>query len=251
MGGVAGVSALTAPESRKGRDVVEEPTVGKLYYLAQIDLLSSLSAEDLETMDRMAPTVSLPAGTLVYGPGEPLDRLYFLKRGRVRLYSLSESGRQLTLALLQDGNVFGETDSFATGAGSCYAETVTPSLLCSMSTQAFRTFMEVHPEVATRMVEILSKRLMALQELSQTLVFDDVETRVLLLLIKLGGDAETPGFTRVGMPLTQQEIAGLIGSTRESVSLALGALATYGIVKTGRGTVWIDRQKAHERLHPG
>lgn len=228
----------------------------KLEYLAQIDLLQELNSEDLKAIDEVAPILSYPPGTTIYEPGAELNRLFFLKRGRVRLFRLSPDGRQLTFAVLQDGNIFGETDSFATGAGSCYAETVAPTLVCAMTTADLTRFMERHPAVALKMIAILSRELRRIQELTATLVLENVRTRVLYVLVTLAEqftahDAEPPALIPVS--LTHQDLAQMIGATRESVSQVLAELSREGVVRTGRGviTVCCERARALMADDPG
>ncbi len=223
----------------------------KLRYLAEINLFKELPAADLEAIDALVPSVTVPTGTILYEPGQPLDRLYFLKRGRVRLYALSASGRELSLAMLGPGNIFGETDSVATGAGSCFAETVEPALLCTMGTSAFRHLMAERPTLAIRLVEMLSERIHSLQELTATMVFQDVKTRVAQLLLKLAhqfGDDKAGSLTKIPFVITHQEIAAMVGSTRESVSVAMGDLSADHLILTGRGHVEVNCPRVSQWL---
>ncbi|MCL8206681.1 MAG: Crp/Fnr family transcriptional regulator [Actinomycetia bacterium] len=215
----------------------------KLRYLGQIDLLQHLAPEDLRAVDQMVPLLAYPAGTVLYEPGQDLNRLYFLKRGRVRLYRLSPDGRQLTLAILKDGNIFGETDSFATGAGSCYAETLTDTLVCTMTTADLARFMQQRPSVALKLVEILSRELRRAQELVATLVLEDVRGRVLYCLSRLAAEFGAPDgdWAALDLKLTQEELAHMIGATRESVSAILAELSRHGLVRTGRGRIAVRR----------
>lgn len=219
----------------------------KLGYLAQIDLLHELTPDDLRIIDSMVPVLSYPPGTIIYEPGARLNRLYFLKRGHVRLYWLSPEGKQLTLALLKDGNIFGETDSFATGAGSCYAETFSETLVCTMTTADLIRFMQERPPVAIKMIEILSRELKNAQELAATLALQDVRSRVLYLLMKLAeefGPCQPGAYTRLNLRLTQQDVAHMIGATRESVSAVLADLSRQGVVRTARGSIAIRCDQA-------
>ncbi|MGC8488613.1 MAG: Crp/Fnr family transcriptional regulator [Clostridia bacterium] len=239
----AGNLGGTTPDARRD----------KLDYLSQIDLLQELSPEDLKTIDALVPVLSYPAGTTLYEPGARINRLYFLKRGRVRLYQLSPEGKQLTLALLRDGNIFGETDTFATGAGTCWAETLTDTLVCTMTTPDLSRFMVERPQVALRMIDILSRELTKAQELAATLALRDVRTRVLYLLTRLAaeyGEGQDGQYTALGLRLTHQDLAQMIGATRESVSTVLADLARQDVVRTARGRIAL-RCDAATRLLEG
>lgn len=223
----------------------------KYDHLAQINLLSELNPQDLKAIDELVPVFSYPAGTLIYSPGDRIQQIYFLKRGRVQLFQVTPEGKQLTLTYLGDGNIFGETDLFATGAGSCYAKTVAPTLVCSMGKHDLAGFMLKRPRVALKLVEILSHEIRKLQSLTTTLVLEDVRTRTGYLLLTLAqqfGQPEEDGWLRIDLRLTHQELANLIGATRESVSLVLEEYGRQQAIRTGRGSVTIHPDKLHQLL---
>ncbi len=212
----------------------------KLDYLSEINLLTTLTKSDLAVIDAMARVVSYPTGTIIYGPGDQIEHLYLLKRGRVQLYQLTPDGKQLTLAVLGDGNIFGETDMFATGAGNCYAKAMAPTLICRLNKDEVAQFLAQRPKVALTLIEILSREVRRLQTLTTTLVLEDVRTRLAYLLVKLADEFGQPiadGWTVLDLRLTHQELAHMIGATRESVSIVLGEWVHTQAVKTERGRI--------------
>lgn len=226
----------------------------KFDYLANINLLSALTAEDIAAIDALVPVLSYPQGTMIYEPGDRISHLYFLKRGRVQLFQMTGDGKQLTLTVLGDGNIFGETDVFATGAGSCFAKTVAPTLVCRMAKDDLARFMTQRPGVAIKLVEILSQEMRNLQALTTTLVLEDVRTRVGYLLLRLADQFGHPldrDWVRLDLRLTHQELAHLIGATRESVSVALGELAREDAVRTERGAIAIRTHRLRASLPEG
>lgn len=225
----------------------------KFDYLADINLLTELSAEDIAAIDALVPVLSYPANTVIYEPGDRIQQIYFLKRGRVQLFQVTPDGKQLTLTVLGDGNIFGETDLFATGAGSCYAKTVAQTLVCHMGKADLAHFMIQRPRVALKLVEILSHEIRKLQALTTTLVLEDVKTRIGYLLLTLGdqfGKAETAGWIRIDLRLTHQEVAHMIGATRESVSVVLGEWVRESVIQTERGVIHIHPARLRALL-PG
>lgn len=225
----------------------------KFDYLAEINLLTELTPQDLAAIDALVPVFSYPGGTVIYEPGDRIQQIYFLKRGRVKLYQVTPEGKQLTLAVLGDGNIFGETDLFATGAGSCFAQAIAPTLVCSMGKADLARFMIQRPRVALKLVEILSHEIRKLQALTTTLVLEDVRTRVGYLLLTLAdqfGQPDREEWIRIDLHLTHQEVAHLIGATRESVSLILGELGREQMVHTERGSIAIAPAKLKAILPP-
>lgn len=230
------------------RDAVDP--VNKLWYLSQINLFEDLPMDDLKMIDAMAPMHTIPPGTIIVDSSEGQKNLYLLKKGRVRLFKTSEDGKQLTLGLLGKGNIFGETESISTGSEAAAVEALEETLVCVLSKVDFDALLLKWPAVAVKMVAILSQRLREAEELVENLAFRDVRYRVLYLLTKLARQFGTvpatsaPGFVQLDLRLSHQDLAHMIGSTRESVSMVLGQLAREGIVITGRKHIAVDEPRA-------
>lgn len=222
----------------------------KTAYLNQIDLFRQLSAEELRAVDRMAALHAVPRGTRLLDPARFEPVLYLLKRGYVRLYRVSPEGRQLTVSLLGPGNVFGELEGLSTGTRHSFAEAVTDVLVCVLREADLERLMRTYPEVAVRMVRILSSRLRELEDLLERLALSTVRTRLLHLLVKLGesfGIPEGP-YARLDVGLGHQDLADMVGSSRETVTLTLGELARQGVVRTARRRLWVDLPRARRLL---
>lgn len=224
--------------------------VDKTAYLNQIDLFRQLSAEELQAVDRLAALNAFPRGSVLLDPARSEPVLYLLKRGYVRLYRVSPEGRQLTVSLLGPGNVFGELEGLSTGTRHSFAEALTDVLVCTLRDADLERLMRAYPEVAVRMVRVLSARLRELEDLLERLALSTVRTRLLHLLVKLAERFGTPDgrFWRLDVGLSQQELADMVGASRETVTLTLGELARLGVVRTARRRVWVDLQQARRLL---
>ncbi len=222
----------------------------KLWYLSQINLFEALPMADLRTIDRMAPMSTIQKGTLIIDPTMENRNLYLLKSGRVRLFKMSEDGKQLTLGLLGKGNIFGETESLSTGLGSAYVEAMDDSLVCILGKADFEAILVKWPQVALKMVAILTQRVRDAEELLETIAFRDVRYRVVYLLAKLAQqfgstkDGPASGYTHVDLALSHYDLANMIGATRESVSMVLSQLSKEGVVLTGRREIAVDLLQA-------
>jgi len=194
--------------------------------------------------------VTVPRGSLILRPGDEAWALYLLKRGRVRIYKLYPDGRELTLAILGDGNVFGVTELAAQDSLDIYAEAMDDVLLCTMRRADVESLLRRHPEVAMRLIGLLSQRVHALEALVASLAHEDVRRRLLRLLLELSEDFGVADgeFTRVDVALSHEELATMVGSTRETVTATLSRLAQEGIVRTGRRAIALDRQAAQRAL---
>ncbi len=223
----------------------------KLGYLSRINIFEMLPRQALTEVDKVAPMNVVPKGTLIMDPEHQPDVLYMLKEGRVRIYKVSAEGKEFTTALLGPGNIFGEVGNFSTGTRGSYAEALEDSLLCVMRKPDVERLMQQHPQLALKVVEVLSSRLRQVQELMEHLAMGDVRSRLLYLLLRLAAEfgAEDDGpWTLIRADLTHQDLASMIGATRETVSATIGSLAREGIVKTGRKEIWVHRERAGAEL---
>lgn len=223
----------------------------KLWYLSQINLLTGLDQPTLKEIEQAAPMVTVPAGAVLLRPDEPPQALYFLKKGRVRLYRVRPDGREVTLALLGDGNVFGSAGAIELGGSDVFAQTMGEALICAMQPADVEDLLRRHPGVAMRLITLLSERVRELETMVENLTRSEVGCRILYLLVALvrdfGGE-ETDGFTRVDVPLTHEDIASMIGSTRETVTATLSRFVREGLVQTGRREIRVRVDVARRRL---
>lgn len=224
--------------------------MNKLWYLSQISLLDALPMEDLMEIDKMAPMTKLKKGELIQTPDSFREGLYFLKQGKLKLYKINPEGKQFIVSILGTGNVFGEIDSFSLGTRDTFIETVEETMLCSLGKQFFEQFLIERPHLAVKMMKELSALLQERDAMLAQMALGDVRKKVLHLLVKLGQKFGVPDGVhhKIDMPLTHQEIGNMIGSTRETVTVALNELAKEDVIKTGRMSVHIDLTRAIELL---
>lgn len=226
----------------------------KLSLLARINVMDELPDEVLEEIGRSAPMVTAARGRVFVDPSEPRQVLYLLKQGKVRLYRISPEGKQFTVALLGDGNIFGETGTFSTGTHDAYAEALEDSIICVLHRDDAQRLLERYPRLALRLLEVVSGRLREAEELMSHMAMGDARSRVLYLLHKLSlsfGAQPEDGWVRITIPLTHQEIANMVGATRETVSVTLSGLERDELVRGGRREIWVHPGRVSEQLNSG
>lgn len=226
----------------------------KLWYLSRISLFESLSTEDLKQIDQMAPMMhfnKLPKNTIIQRPDLAIEGLFIVKEGKVRLYKLNDEGKQFTLGILGSGNMFGEVHFISLGTKGVYIETVEETLICSLTKNQFENFLLKRPMLAIKLLQVLSKRLQEQEELLEIIALGNLKDQVLFLLIKLAdqfGIAAEDGMIKIDMPLTHQELANMLGATRESVTIVLNDLVKENIVITGRKSILLRENIVTEKL---
>ncbi|WP_243385268.1 Crp/Fnr family transcriptional regulator [Bacillus kexueae] len=218
----------------------------KLFLLSQISLFDELPMEDIKIIDELSEMKPVKKGTTILSPDKPMKALFLLKEGQVRLYRMNQNGKQFTVDILVDGNIFGETSTLSLTDDQIYAEAMTDSYLCLLSKADFEEFIEKNPKIALKFINILSTRLKEVYSLSEKIALGDVKNRILYLLLKL---SEKTGrrkkeWQTIEMRITHQDIANMIGSTRETTSAVMSQLKKEGYIKKGlRLSVNIEKAK--------
>lgn len=207
----------------------------KILYLSQFDLMSSLSEADLIEMDHMTSITTLSKHTTIQTPDTFTEGFYFIKRGKVRLYTLSSEGKQFTLDILSEGNVFGEMNGISLGTRTLYIETMEECDICLMDRSRFEQFLIEHPAFMMRMMNVLGERIKRMSELTQALALGNLHDKIMHNLCRLAeqiGWTENEGYCLIQCAITHQEIAWMAGASRESVTAAMKELTQTGRIRT-------------------
>lgn len=209
-----------------------------LWCVLSVNLFEDLPPKDLEELSRHTKNYRYRRGETIYFPGDPASTVYFLKRGRVKLVYLDESGRKLTLAICRPGQPFGELDleDRAQHQHRLMAQALTDAELCLISKGALLEFASRRPHLSLRLTKWVDRQLREAQVRLEELLFKDVPTRLARVLLRLSEEhgIETPEGQLIDLPLTHQELAELIGATRETTSLTLSRFAKEGWIRRRR-----------------
>jgi CRP/FNR family transcriptional regulator len=220
--------------------------MNSIQYLSQFNLLHSLSLEDLIEMDQMTSITTIAKKTFIQTPETFSEGLYFVKKRKVRLYKLNADGKQFTLDILSEGNVFGEMDMISLGTRDMYIETIEECDICRMDKDRFEHFLIEHPRFMMNMIKVLSDRISGMSSLAQHLALGNLQDKILYVLLKLSDQFALQSreeYCKINFPLSHQEIANLVGATREAVTTALQELVKEKVIKTGFKTIYIHREK--------
>jgi CRP/FNR family transcriptional regulator, cyclic AMP receptor protein len=204
------------------------------YCLAEVELFRDLSHREMAAIGARAPLRTVDAGQVVYDPLRPVEALFVVKRGRVRLFRVLADGRTVTTAVLSAGSVLGEMPPLGLRMRGTWAEAIEPSELCLMSRADVREMLFTEPRVALRIAEMLSTRIADLEDQLTDVASKSLPERIATTLCRL--DRHEPDES---VRLTHAQLAALVGATRERTTMALGELADAGLVELGRGQIRI------------
>ncbi len=205
----------------------------KVGLLREVDLFAGMSPGQLREISQTLPMQTCVIGGLVTSPDDDDERLYIVKRGRVRLYRLTPDGKQLTLDILDKGRVVGRMSWLGQELSDVYAEAVEESLICSFTPAELQRLIDRFPTVGVNIIRYLSDRLAASEREREVMAFRSVEQRLaarLLELVERFGRTDG-GRTEIDARLTQQELADMIGTSRETLASTVSALRERGILE--------------------
>ncbi len=216
----------------------------------QAPLFAALDDEAAAALRATMARVELSRAEVLFHEGDPGDRLYVIIDGKVKLGRASGDGRENLLAILGPGEMFGELSLFDPGPRNATATAVADTVLIGVGNEDLTQWLTGRPDVARQLLRALARRLRRTNEALADLVFSDVPGRVAKALLDLSerfGRSTDDGL-RVAHDLTQEELAQLVGASRETVNKALADFAARGWVRReGRAVVLLDIDRLERR----
>src|SRR5947209_6727297 len=220
-------------------------TEGTAELLGRVELFADLSPPELDRLAQVAVPRSWDRGEVVFREGDSGDTCFVVREGCVRVGRRHSDGRQITLAELGEGSIFGELAMFGGETRSATVEALEATTAVAILAGDLRRLMRDHPEIAVKMLAGLADRLRAANERISRQSFQTVAGRVASALL---AQVETRYDGGAGGPIvihaTQSQIAQLAGASRESASRFLAKLERAGVITTGRGKVTIHEPDA-------
>lgn len=212
------------------------------------ELLAELPEEMRVSLAEKGTEHILDKGDLLFQQGDPSDTLFVVLDGQVAVATRSNDGRESLVAVLESGGVFGDMGMFDGEPRSADARALDDSRVLGIPYTDVRAALEARPELLWVVARVLAQRLRATDEALADAVFLDVPARTAKRLLELAGDSDA-----VDVPMTQEDLAGLVGASRERVNKALSLFLRVGwLEQRGRGSYRIlDRAALEQRAEVG
>jgi len=214
-----------------------EEAIGRSEFFAQ------LGGGDLDALAGIALKRGFGADEMIFAEGEESGGFYLLDAGRVKIYKLSGSGREQILRIVEPGGIFGEAAVFSGSAYPAFARAIAKSEAVFFPAGEFRRMVESNPGLALNMLAAMAKHLRRFAALVEQLTLRDAKARLAEYL--LNAPADSGG--RVRLEITKRELASHLGAKPETLSRALGALQSQGVVSVSGSVIEItDAEKLEE-----
>jgi CRP-like cAMP-binding protein len=199
----------------------------------QSPLFAALDAEGAAALRASLVERHVPKGQALFHEGEPGDHMYVIVQGKVKLGQTSSDGRESLLGVLGPGEMFGELSLFDPGMRTSTAIALTDSVVLALGHDQLTPWLTGRPEVGAALLQALARRIRRTNEAMADLVFADVPGRVAKALMDLGEKfgSVTPEGLMVTHDMTQEELAQLVGASRETVNKALADFVARGWIR--------------------
>jgi CRP/FNR family transcriptional regulator, cyclic AMP receptor protein len=218
--------------------------------LSETPLFEALSDEDATALRRGIIDVQLDRGERLFSEGDAGDKLYIILAGKIKLTKAAPDGRENLLSVHGPGEMFGELSLFDPIPRTSSATAVTSARLAGLAHDDLRAWLSTRPEVAMHMLQALAQRLRRINDVKADLVFTDVPGRVAKALLDLAErfGVQTPEGLQVNHDLTQEELAQLVGASRETVNKALADFTARGWIQLAAKSVLVtDTDRLRKR----
>ncbi|WP_235793159.1 Crp/Fnr family transcriptional regulator [Virgibacillus salidurans] len=167
-------------------------------------------------------------GESIYREGDPLEYLYIVHKGRVKIYQIFESGKEQLLRILDPGEFMGELALFTEKTLDSYAEAMKDTNICTIHRDDMQDLMKDYPTIAVKILEQFSNRLDNTEKLVGQLSSKDVESRTAGYLLDLADKNNT---VEIVLPMSKKDLASYLGTTQETISRKLSSLQTTGLIE--------------------
>ncbi|HXB48123.1 MAG TPA: Crp/Fnr family transcriptional regulator [Streptosporangiaceae bacterium] len=218
--------------------------------LSETPLFEALSVEDAIALRRGIIDVQLDRGERLFSEGDDGEKLYIILAGKIKLTKAAPDGRENLLSVHGPGEMFGELSLFDPIPRTSSATAVTSARLAGLAHDDLRAWLSTRPEVAMHLLQALAQRLRRINDVKADLVFTDVPGRVAKALLDLAErfGVQTPEGVQVNHDLTQEELAQLVGASRETVNKALADFTARGWIQLAAKSVLVtDTDRLRKR----
>ena len=209
----------------------------RTWCMSEVDIFADLDEREMDAMAAAAPMKSYPAGEIIYSPHQPLEALFILKKGRIRIFRVSADGRALTTAIITPGTIFGEMVIVGQQMHDSFAEAMDDVVVCVMTKDDVQRLLLGDQRIAARISETLGRRLAEVEQRLSDAVFKSVPERLGSSLTVMG--SPRPLGRGLQVQITHEQLAALVGTTRETATRILGEFAEQGLISLGRGRITI------------
>ncbi|MHA6251962.1 Crp/Fnr family transcriptional regulator [Oceanobacillus sp. CAU 1775] len=196
--------------------------------VAKVPFFNHLDYDEMMKITMKSTHKNFKKGEIIIHDGDPLDYLYIVHQGRVKIYQIFSSGKEQLLRILDPGEFLGEMALFTKKDMDSYAEAMEKTQICAIHRDDMQDLMNEYPTIAIKILEQFSNRLDMTEKLVGELSSKDVEMRTATYLVEL---AEKSEVSEIVLPMSKKELASFLGTTQETISRRLSTFQSKGWIE--------------------
>src|SRR5690625_308004 len=182
--------------------------------ISKVPIFNHLDVEEMKKILKLSKQMTFSKGEIICHAGDPLEYLYIVHIGRVKIYRLFASGKEQLLRILEQGEFMGELSLFTEKTLEHYAEAIERTEICAIHRRDIQRLMQKHPSIPLKILSAFSHRLEETESLVGELSYQDVETRLARYLVKLFDKEAT---LHINLPMSKKDLAAHLGTTQETI----------------------------------
>ncbi len=207
------------------------PMKSNLKCMKDLEIFQALNEAEIAQVLQLARGKQYKKGESIFAEGDPADTIFLVKEGKVLLYKISEDGKELSLDILRENDIFGENSILEDNLQTMHAKALEDAFICTCTQKDFHSLM-INPIVAFKVIIYLSEKLNNYTQQAAVMAFQDVKGRVLSTLSRLAKEYGelTPEGLKINITLSHQELANLVNASRVMVTNVLNELKHEGVI---------------------
>ena len=213
----------------------------RLWFFKRCPLFEQLESSDLAELEQVSRVRDFSRKEAIYAPSDEGDSVLLVVTGRAKIYHLTADGKESVMGFIDAGEIFGELSALEPGPRGEFAEAMEASRIVAIPRRDFSRMLERRPELSLKLTRLIGLRRRSIERRLKSLLFQSHRDRLLNLLAELAEKYGQPSDcgTLLTIRLSHQEIASVIGSTRETITLLLGELQDEGVLRVIRRKICI------------
>ena len=197
--------------------------------ISLVPIFNHLEPAQMDEIMSLIRSLKFKRGENLYSPGDPANTLYIVSEGKIKIYRLSESGKEQLIRFLRPGDFTGELALFSDTVHEAYAEAIEDTSVCTITRSEFNELLLKYPSISLKVLSEFSHRLEQSEKQTTRFATERVETRIALFLIEcLDRDSKSQ---IVELPMSKRDLASYLGTTPESISRKLTEIEEVGLIE--------------------
>ncbi|MBT2569451.1 Crp/Fnr family transcriptional regulator [Planococcus sp. ISL-110] len=193
-----------------------------------VPIFNHLEQAELKEVAKTTKRRNLSKGEVLYRAGEKSNSLYIIHKGKLKVYRLTENGKEQVIRVLQSGDFTGELALFTDNVHDSYAEAMEATELCTINSPDIKDLFLKYPQISLKIIKEFSLRLDQTEHQVTSFTTEDTETRVALYLLQQAESSQSP---EIQLPMSRKDLASYLGTTPETISRKLAKFEDQGWIR--------------------